>query len=100
MTALPFPLVVLALVQTAVLVAATVLMAIAARGYAGTPWGRVLRPLPVALLFFAASTGLSAIQFNSYVPVPSTPVLWVVPVACVALAAYRFVAVTRRGEAL
>lgn len=100
MTGLPFPLVVLSLVQTIVLAAATVLMAIAARGYDGTPWGRVLRPLPVALSFFAMSTGLSAIRFGSYVPIPSTPVLWLVPVACVALAAYRFVVVTSRGEVL
>lgn len=100
MASLPLPLVLLSLVQTIILTAATVLMAIAARGYSGTPWGRVLEPLPIALAFFALTTGLTTIEFGEYAPIPSTSILWLVPVGCVALAAYRFVRLTSRGESL
>ncbi|GGL57027.1 hypothetical protein [Halocalculus aciditolerans] len=93
-------LVLLSLLQALLLAGATVLMTVAAWGYAGTPWGRVLEPLPVAIAFFAVTTGLTAIRFDTYVSLPWVPVLWAVPVVCAALAAYRFVHATMRGEVL
>lgn len=55
----------LVVLQLVFLVLAFAFAVIAARGYRGTPWGRVLRPLPAVLALMAAGAGASRL--------PSTP---------------------------
>lgn len=49
-------------VQAAILFAALPLSVIAAYGFRGTPWGRVLTPLPVVELSFAIGLGIGLID--------------------------------------
>lgn len=46
----------LVVAQSTLLTGAVVVMAIAARGYAGTAWGNVLQPITVAIAGFLGTT--------------------------------------------
>ena len=49
---------VLIISQVCFLVISTVFLVIAVRGYRGTPFGAVLRPLPIATVVFSASSAM------------------------------------------
>jgi len=86
---------ILSLVATSV---AFALALVAARGFRGTPWGRVLSPLPVV---FGALTLSTAISVH-----PATPpdggslsaACWIVAVAAIAVSCWRFVSLTAELE--
>lgn len=88
----------LVVLQLVLLVLGFVFAAIAARGYRGTAWGRVLRPLPAVLALMAAGAGVSLL--------PSTPahggiyttVLLGLAVVGIVYATLEFVRVLRRGQ--
>lgn len=86
---------ILTLVATSV---AFTLALVAARGFRGTPWGRVLAPLPVV---FAAMTLSTAVSLH-----PATPPhggwlsagCWALAVAAIAASCWRFVSLTAELE--
>lgn len=56
---------VLALVQTLLMAAALPLSTIAAYGFRDTPWGAVLRPLPVIELSFIVGIAMSLLEYDT-----------------------------------
>ncbi|QLC34483.1 hypothetical protein EFA46_009785 [Halarchaeum sp. CBA1220] len=74
---------------------AFVLSLIAYRGYAGTPWGRVLEPIPVLLASILVTTGIEgAVPEATYLLVSA--VCWTVTTGAVVLSTYR-ITTLRRG---
>lgn len=88
----------LVVLQLVLLVLGFVFATIAARGYQGTPWGRVLRPLPAVIALLAAGAGVSLL--------PSTPphggiyttTLLGFALVGIVYATIQFVRVIRRGQ--
>lgn len=88
----------LVVIQLVLLVLGFLFAGIAARGYRGTAWGRVLRPLPAVLALLAAGAGISLL--------PSTPanggiyttVLLGIALVGIVYATVQFVRVMRRGQ--
>lgn len=87
------------LLQIVLLTAMLLFIVVAARGYRGTAWGRVLRPVPVGVAGFLASVGVQVFS-GTGLPVHLLSLLaWIPAVGAVALSAYRLVTmVSERGR--
>lgn len=84
---------VLLLLQVVLLTVACVFAAIAALGYRGAPWGRVLRPLPFVLGVFVVTAVLAMLPLPD-VWVDVATWLWAVAVVGIAVTVYEFVTLT------
>lgn len=56
---------ILAFVQTLLMAAAIPLSTVAAYGFSDTPWGAVLRPLPVIELSFIVGIAMSLLEYDT-----------------------------------
>lgn len=88
----------LVVLQLVLLVVGFVFAVIAARGYGGTAWGRVLRPLPIILAFMTTGAGASLLPSTpSHGGIYTTTLLGFAVVGIV-YATLEFVRVLRRGQ--
>ncbi|MEE6208755.1 hypothetical protein U3A55_01095 [Salarchaeum sp. III] len=85
----------LVVAQSTLLTGAVVVMAIAARGYAGTAWGNVLQPITVAIAGFLGTTMAAQLPLPTAWYLVAATAFWTVSVAAVALATYRLDRMTR-----
>jgi hypothetical protein len=88
---------VLTFVQAALLFAALPLSVLAAYGFHGTPWGRVLSPLPVVELTFAVGLGIGLVDANAGALALLRAVCFAVGVLGVALITFRLSRIARGG---
>lgn len=92
-----FILEVLTYVQAAFLFTALPLSVIAAYGFRGTPWGRVLTPLPVIELSFAIGLGIGLIDAMEGPLASVRAVCFAIGVIGVALIAFRLSRIASGG---
>ncbi|MGB9985820.1 hypothetical protein [Salarchaeum japonicum] len=79
----------LVVVQSTLLTVALVVMGIAARGYAETTWGGVLRPITVAIAGFLGTTMAAQLPLPTAWYLTLSSAFWTVSVAAVAVATVR-----------
>ncbi|GAD52977.1 hypothetical protein MBEHAL_1737 [Halarchaeum acidiphilum MH1-52-1] len=84
-------------VQLMLSTVAFVLSLVAARGYAGSPWGRVLRLMPV-LIGCLVTVDLLQRAVPDAIFVPASGLLWTVATITIVLMTSRLVAMVRRAE--
>ena len=82
----------LLLLQVVFLTVGAVFAVVAARGYRGSPWGRVLRPLPVVLALFVVSAGVALLPVAWWADVATY--LWGVAVLGIGVSVYEFLLLT------
>lgn len=87
----------LSFVQAAMLFAALPLSIVAAYGFRGTPWGRVLSPLPVVELMFAIGLGIGVVDANEGSLAVLRAGCFVVAVLGVALISFRLSRIATGG---
>lgn len=88
----------LLLLQVVFLTVGAVFAVVAARGYRGSPWGRVLRPLPVVLVLFVVSAGVALLPVPWWGDVATY--LWGVAILGIAVAVYEFLLLTTGRRAV
>lgn len=87
---------VLLFLQLGLLFAALPLSVIAAYGFRGTPWGRVVRLLPAMEVFFVVATGLLLADIDGSLLVVQT-IAYVMAVATIAVLAIRLTRIVTGG---
>jgi hypothetical protein len=77
-------------VDLVLLTAATGFSLVAARGFRGTPWGRVLGPIPVVAGGFLAATVLLTLPLSTATISPYLAVSWAVAIGAMAWSAVEY----------